>query len=205
MFGASGQTGREFIRQATERGLVIIASCRATSRTTLPLSVEARIGELGDPDHAFDVIAGTQAVCCVVGPRPPHTAAFCADATATIIAAMHQSGVRRFVCLTGAMIGTEAPNWTFGIRLMARMFRRQRPAVALDRMRQETVVIDSGLEWTLVKPPRLTDGVAGGNVVVDRRLRIGLLSKISRADLATFLINECVAPRHVRQAVYVSG
>jgi len=109
------------------------------------------------------------------------------------------------VCQTGAMIGGDVPNWTWAVRLMVRMFRRQRPAVAADRMRQEQLVRGSGLEWTLVKPPRLTEGPAGGRVMAGVDLRIGLLSKISRADLASFLVAECVAPRYVKQSVYVTG
>jgi len=118
---------------------------------------------------------------------------------------MRRVGVRRLVCQTGAMIGGEVPNWTLPVRLMVRLFMRQRSAVAADRMRQEELVKESRLEWTLVKPPRLTDSPAQGRVAAGVDLRIGLLSKISRTDLASFLVAECVAPRYVNQAVYVTG
>ena len=103
------------------------------------------------------------------------------------------------------MIAGDVANRTLPVRLMARMFRWRRPAVAADRVRQEKLVRESGLEWTLVKPSRLTDGRARGRVAAAVDLPIGLLSKVSRADLASFLVGECVAPRYLKQAVYVTG
>jgi putative NADH-flavin reductase len=204
LFGASGATGRAFVRAGLARGLRIRASCRSAS-VELPPAVEAIRGGLLDPVHVGDVIRGAQAVCCVFGPRPPSTDVFCAQATVRIVEAMKGAGVRRLVCQTGAMIGEDAPNWTLPFRLMARLFRRQRPAVAEDRLRQELEVKASGLDWTLVKPPRLTDGPGCGRVVAGGDLRIGLMSKIARADLADFLVSECVTPSYVEHAVYVTG
>jgi len=205
LFGASGKTGQAFARAASAQGLVIRASLRNAASDFLPPNVEILRGDLGDADHVRDTIAGTTMVCCVLGPRPPHTEVFCARTTELILDAMHRAGVRRLICQTGAMIGADAANWTPPVRLMVRMFRRHRPAVAADRMRQEKIVRESDLEWTLVKPPRLTDGPARGYLVAGVDLRIGLLSKIGRADLASFLVGECIAPRYVNQAVYVTG
>lgn len=205
LFGASGRTGRAFAAAGAARGLAIRASLRDATRAIMPSAIETVRGDPQDADHVRNTIAGTMAVCCVFGPRPPNTDVFCARATELIVDEMRRAGVRRLVCQTGAMIGGDAANWTLPARLMAWMFRRQRPAVAADRLRQEELVKESGLEWTLVKPPRLTDGPARGQVAADVDLRIGLLSKISRADLADFLVRECVEPRHLRQAVYVAG
>lgn len=205
LFGASGKTGQAFARAGGAHGLVIRASLRDAARAVLPSTIEILRGDLGDADHIRDTIAGTNVVCCVFGPRAPHTEVFCARATELIVDAMRRAGVLRLVCQTGAMIGGDVARWTLPVHLMVRIFRWQRPAVAADRIRQEELVRESNLEWTLVKPPRLTDGPDRGRVAAGVDLRIGLSSKISRADLADFLIGECVAPRFLRQAVYVTG
>ncbi|TAK70909.1 MAG: hypothetical protein EPO19_05950 [Betaproteobacteria bacterium] len=204
LFGASGRTGQAVARAGAAQGLLIRASLRETTRAILPSTVEIIRGDLGDANHVRDTIAGTIVVCCVFGPGPPYTDVFCARATELIVNAMHRVGVRRLICQTGAMIGRDVANWTLPVCLMVRMFRWQRPAVAADRTRQEELIRESDLEWTLVKPPRLTDGPARGRVLADVDTRIGLLSKISRADLASFLVGECVAPRYLKQAVYVT-
>lgn len=205
LFGASGRTGQAFARAGAAQGLLIRASFRDAAKVILPSTIEILRGDLGDTDHVRDTIAGTMAVCCVFGPRPPYTDVFCARATELIVEEMRRVRVRRLVCQTGAMSGGDVANWTLSMRLMVRMFRWQRPAVAADRMSQEKLVRQSDLDWTLVKPPRLTDGPARGRVAAAVDLRIGLLSKISRADVASFLIGECVAPRYLKQAVYVTG
>jgi len=63
----------------------------------------------------------------------------------------------------------------------------------------------SGLNWTLAKPPRLMDAPPTGRVRAGPTLRVGLLSRISRSDLAGFLVDEMTHPWHLQQRVYVSS
>jgi putative NADH-flavin reductase len=188
---------------AIQQGFEIRALCRVSSKIeeTAPLHVLR-----GDPTITDDVertLEGAQAACCVFGPRPPYRDVFCTALTRTVIEVMQRRGPKRLICQTGAMIGPDGPNWSSGMRLMARLFRHQRPAVAEDRAQQESIVMASALDWTLVKPPRLTDGPASGCVRAGADLRVGLFSKVARPDLAGFLVSECMTPRFVRQAVYV--
>lgn len=103
------------------------------------------------------------------------------------------------------MIGPHRQNRTLPFELMAKLFARQRPAVAADRWQQELAVRDSGLDWTVVKPPRLTDAPAHGRIEAGARVRVGLLSKISRTDLARVITDELAEPRFRRETVFVTG
>jgi putative NADH-flavin reductase len=203
VLGASGRTGRALLRAAGQAGLQVRALCRGSSKVEETSHVHVLRGDPTNTEEVEGALAGAQVVCCLFGPRPPYTDVFCAAATRTVIEAMQRLGPKRLICQTGAMIGPDAPNWSAGVWLMAHLFRRQRPAVAEDRTQQELIARASALDWTLVKPPRLTDGPATGRVRAGADLRVGLLSKISRPDLATFVVSECLAPRFVRQAVYV--
>lgn len=140
----------------------------------------------------------------MIGPRPPYTDAFCAAATAAIIAAMKQTSCHRLVCQTGAMIGP-ASNRSCPMEWMARVFARWRRESARDREEQERIVESSSLDCTIVKPPRLTDSPPQGRVQASSLLRIGLRSKISRADLAAFIFDEVQTGRFVRQRIFVKG
>ena len=75
----------------------------------------------------------------------------------------------------------------------------------MDREEQERLVESSGLDWTIVKPPRLTDSRAQGRVLAGSSLRIGLLSKVSRASLTAFILDEIQTGRFVRQRIFVKG
>jgi uncharacterized protein YbjT (DUF2867 family) len=118
---------------------------------------------------------------------------------------MKASGLRRVVCLTGAMVGVLPPNVSLPMRFLAGAFRRRVPHLATDAAEQERIVMQSALDWTIVKPPRLTDGPPTGRVRADPALRVGLLSRIRRQDLAAFMLAEVARSAHLEQRVYVSN
>lgn len=205
IFGISGRTGRELAKVAVLRGWEVCGFVRPTSMVEGGID-NGRIvrGNFNELDRVIETIANSEAVRCMIGPRPPYTDAFCPTATAAIIAAMKQTGCYRLVCQTGAMIGP-APNRSRPMEWMARVFARWQPQSAQDREEQERLVEASGLDWTIVKPPRLTDSLPQGRVQAGSSLRIGLLSTISRADLAAFIIDEVQTGRFVRQRIFVKG
>lgn len=160
----------------------------------------------GFPDYLPDIadaVRGASAVCCVFGPHAGDTVPFCAAFTRLIVEAMRAEGVPRLVCVTGAMIGALPRNVSPVVRLLARTFRWHSADIADDRARQEAVVMKSGLDWTLVKPPRLTDGPKGGVVHADPALPVGVTSRVSRLDLADFVFRAATQSRFVGQRVYV--
>jgi len=206
LFGASGRTGLAVIEVARRRGLRVHAFVRATSAAPAE-SQDLRIirGELTSPEAIATALSGATAAVIVLGPRPPYTDVFCAQATRAVIAAMRQHGPRRLIVQTGAQVGIDLPNWSSPVRWMSRSFRRSRPQVADDFIEMEKVVRESGLDWTIVKPPLLTRGPRKGRTRVGPDLRIGLLSRTRRADLAEAIVDEIERPRHMGQAVFVVG
>lgn len=70
---------------------------------------------------------------------------------------------------------------------------------------QEMIVRASGVAWTVVKPPRLTDGPRTGRVRSGCALRVGLLSSVARAELAALILDAIERELYIRQAVQVSG
>lgn len=204
LFGASGRTGQALVDQALSRGWTLRALVRPSSRCEPRPGLEILHGPLESASGVAATVSGTAAVCCVFGPRPPYSEAFCARATENVVSAMRTAEVRRLVCLTGAMVGELPCNVSLPMRLLAGAFRRRLPHIAEDGSEQERIVMSSGLDWTIVKPPRLTDGTITGCVRADPALRVGLLSRISRRDLAAFLLEELASWRHLQQRVYAS-
>jgi len=66
-------------------------------------------------------------------------------------------------------------------------------------------VIGSGLDWTVVKPPRISEGRGKGRWKAAPDLRLGLLSAIPVSDLVAFIVREIDAKEHVRRCVFVSA
>jgi uncharacterized protein YbjT (DUF2867 family) len=205
VFGATGQTGQALVPVALEHGWTVCAFVRTQAGATLPLP--ERLGVVhGDPGRMADIeraVRGSDAVACVFGPRLPNRRPFCAPFTRRIVDAMRTLNVRRIVCVTGAMIGPMPANTSRAMRAMAAFVRGRMPAQMADRAEQEEIVASSGLDWTLVKPPRLTGGTRTEVVHADPSLQMGILSRICRQDLAEFVFRAAAHGRFVGQRVYV--
>jgi hypothetical protein len=167
--------------------------------------VEAIVGELTDPRAVERTLEDCVAAFIVIGPRPPYTEMFCAEATSSIVQGMKRTGCRRIICQTGAMIGDYRENRSWVFEMMARTYQRRQPLPHGDRVEQERVVRESGLDWTIVKPPRLTLGRPSGALQASPGVRVGLLASVSRADLSGLIVNEIQQPRFSRQVVFVRG
>ena len=205
LFGATGRTGEEVIRLAAERGWPVRALARHQPSATARPGVEWLQGSLDSAADVAATLTGAEVVLTVFGPRTARDAPFRATATRHIVAAMRAAGQRRLLCITGAMVGVLPPNVSWAMRAMAGQFRRQCPLLAEDSTEQERIVMASGLDWTLVKPPRLADGPPTGRVRSGPRLRVGLMSHVRRADVAAFMLDEAEACRHVRERTYLRG
>jgi putative NADH-flavin reductase len=202
VFGASGRTGAEILRQAEARGWPVRALIRPDTWFPARRGLELVRGEL-NPTEVGETLREAEAVVCVLGPRSTRAAPYLADATHLIVDIMRAAGLKRFLCQTGAMVGELPPNVSLAMAAITKLLRSGRPDLAEDTARQERVVIESPLHWTLVKPPRLTNGPSKGRVRVGTALNVGLLSRVSRVDLARFLLDEAAAGLHVRERVYV--
>lgn len=116
--------------------------------------------------------------------------------TRTAVAAMQEAGVDRLVCVSTLGAGESRANLDFvWKRLMFGLLLRKAYA---DHQRQEQVVRSSGLAWTLVRPGAYTDGPRTG------RYRhgfgadaTGLTFKVSRADVAHFVLDAVTGDRYV--------
>ena len=191
------------MRVALARGWTLRAQVRPATPFESPGGVDVVRGSLESATDVAAVLSGTAGVCCVFGPRSTSSAPFCARATELIVAQTKASGIRRLVCMTGAMVGDLPSNVSMPMRTLARLFRRRVPQIALDSATQERVVMNSGLDWTIVKPPRLTDGPATGSVLAGPSLPVGLSSRISRDDVAAFLVDELISTPHPRERIYI--
>ncbi len=88
---------------------------------------------------------------------------------------------------------------------MISLFNQRLPLIARDRAGQEHQVVSSGLNWTVIKPPRLVDKPATGKVLAGTDVKLGLLSSLTREDLADFLINEALSENYVSNAIFIKN
>lgn len=192
LFGGSGQTGQAVIAAALKRRYRVKALVRQSgSLQNSDPGIEEICGDLLSAADVRRTLAGAEAAIITFGPRPPFKDIFCEAATKSIIEAAKQSGPRRLVCLTGAMIGDYPENQSYFFGLLKKLGARHSTLTFQDRAAQEQQVRQSDLNWTIVKPPRLTNSPGTGRIVAGKNIKIGLMASISRQDLAEVLLDQC--------------
>lgn len=206
LFGATGRTGSWIGVRALRRGFAVNALRRPSSFDPLSAKpINMLEGDVQNADHAGRVIQGTCAVLVTLGQRPPYGDVFCEGATAAILEAMRRHGVMRIIAVTGAMIGEQDQGQTRSMKFLARVFWDQQRAAAADRAAQERLLMESDRDWTVVKPPRLSPGLRRPRIKNATRMRIGLLSRISRENLADFMLDQIDSTEYIRQRVLVKA
>lgn len=203
IFGASGATGRHLVQQALQAGHVLTVLLR--SADSLPVEharLQCVVGALDDPEAVRSVVCGADAVLSVLGARKGgkgRILGVCTAGIRSIVAAMQHCGVRRLVALS-AYGAAETRDASWFIRLVRTIIA----AKMRDKDNMEALVRASALDWTLVRPPVLTNGKAGGNYRAGTALRPGITGHLPRADLAAFMLRVAIDGSYLRAAPVVT-
>jgi putative NADH-flavin reductase len=217
IFAATGGIGRHALEQAVAAGHDVTAVVR--NPRGLPAGTRAVRADLADPDPAAleSAVAGADAVLSGLGPRSRADAGVTSRGTRAIVEAMRATGVRRIVVVSAAPIGTVAspgrpapPRHDPGDGFFMRHLFGPLVKVAIrehyaDLALTEDVLRDSGLDWTVVRPPRLTDKPVTGayRTASERNLRRGWF--ISRADVAHCMLQALDRPDTIGHAIGIAN
>ncbi len=197
VLGATGGTGRALVEQARQRGHPVTAFVRSPEKVGPPRDGMTVLR--GDPRNADELRAalpGHDAVVSALGPLGLGPTTLVGDCARSTVAAMQATGVRRLLVVGVAVL---FENDGLLSAIARRTFLRN---VARDSAEMEHIVSASGLDWTIARPPRLTDGVlTRAYGVADGRMPPAARLTISRADVADFLLDELEHPAHVRHIV----
>ena len=216
LLGATGGVGREVLSQAIAAGHAVTAVVRNPSK--LPADVDVVRQDLATPDAEVLTAAmrDVDAVISAVGPHRATQAGIVAPATAAITHAMDCAGVRRLVVISASPVGVvpsthrpQPPRYDPGDDLLMRyllspLIRRLFGRLYIDLAATEDLLRDGSLDWTSVRPPRLTNGplTRTYRTAIDRNVRHGLF--ISRRDVAHLMLTVLQQPETVRHAVGVA-
>jgi putative NADH-flavin reductase len=186
IFGATGGIGRQLVRQAVEQGHTVTAIARR--EFDADGAHVAVVPDFADVDRLQDAVAGCDAALSTVGPRTRADGAVASGVTKHILAALAGAGVPRFVAVSAAPVGPRPPGDGFlDRRVLHPIVSRVFAANYADLEVMERDIAASGLTWTVVRPPRLTNGPRG-----EYRISIGgNLTRarfVSRADVAHLML-----------------
>jgi|GEM_PF-130947 len=196
ILGATGGIGTALIQQGRERGHEITAFVRSPHKLgRLARDIDVVKGDPTDVAALIDALPGHDAVLSALGPSGIGPTRIHRDAARSTAGAMHIAGVSRLLIVSAAVL---FPDSGFLTAFARKTFLRN---VTEDCEAMERIVAASNLDWTIVRPPRLTNGPLTRHYRFEPgRLPNGRLS-VSRADVAHFLLDELERREHVRAIV----
>jgi putative NADH-flavin reductase len=216
IFAATGGIGRQLLEQAVAAGHDVTAVARNPGKLTRQVHTVTADLAAADPAALESAVAGADAVLSGLGPHSNADAGIAAPGTRSIVAAMQATGVRRIVVVSAAPVGTVAspgnpnppkhdPGDGFFMRhLFSRIAAARFGKVYDDLALMEDILRDSSLDWTVIRPPQLTDKPLTGTyrTAFGQNLRGGL--SISRADVAQLMLRVLEQPETIKQAISVA-
>lgn len=206
VFGATGGTGTLLVEQALDHGHAVTAVVRDPARLAVPARERLRVvtADVTDPAAILPAVGGADAVLSALGHRGAGSATICHDGARGIVAAMEKAGVRRFLMVTAAGLAVE-PEDGLVTRLVAKpLLGRILRNGFTDMRNAEEEVRARDVDWTIVRPPRLTDKPPTGRYRVAYGRGLPKAWTISRADLAAGLLRLIGDEKAVRRHVTIA-
>jgi putative NADH-flavin reductase len=204
VFGASRGVGLKVVEQALEAGQVVTAFVRSPEKFEIKhANLIVFKGDSMDAAAVEQAIEGHEAVVSALGPIRPPVPHMMEISAKNIVAAMKKHGVHRLISTTGAGVRQPEDDPKVIDRFIGFLLNLLAKDIVLDSAENVKTIQSSGLEWTIVRFPRLMDGVH------TYKYRVGFVGKdsgtqISRADAADFVLKELTEKKWVEKLPMVS-
>ena len=206
VFGATGATGQQLVQQALERGFAVTAFVRDPEKLTAR-HANLRIirGDISDTESIDAALAqGGDAVMLALGMFSSRPTTELSEGTRKIISAMQRHGIPRLLAVSSLGVGDSVGHGNFIVRLIQKTTLKH---VLADKERQEKVIFDSGLDWTVVRPPRLMN-----KPEICEELLIwretppgsGVKWETSTASVAHLLLEAFAGQRYIGEAINIA-
>lgn len=191
LFGGTGRTGRHVLSLALDAGHTVTALARRPSALPPRPGLAVVAGSVTDAAAVVRTVGGADAVVMALGPTKTSPPDVMTVAARHVVDAMTAAGVRRVVSLTGAGVADPRDPGGAGPAFMRGVMRLVAAGLLRDGAGHLDALRASGLDWTLVRAPRLTDGPPTGRYRTGY-LAMGPAHAVARADVAAYLVHLAV-------------
>lgn len=205
IFGGTGKTGRHLVEQALEEGHHVTVLARTPSKLDIQHERLSMLeGDIQDPTAVSDAVEGAYVVLSVLGPTSNTPDYQVSRGTQHVIDAMHDHGVERLIVSAGAGVGGEGDRPKLFNHVISFVLKMVARHVLEDMTRTVHAVRESDLDWTVVRVPMLTDGPPTGEVRVGR-VGVNTGARITRADMARFMLDQVRDDSHIHESPVISN
>ena len=205
IFGATGGTGQELVKQALADGHDVTVYVRNAAKLKLTHDrLKVVQGTMTELSQISQAVAGAEAVLSALGPTSNTPARPLTEGMQNIITAMKQQNVPRLIAATGAGVADPHDKPQLIGRLFGLALRLFAPHVLADSQGMVAAIRGSDRAWTLARAPRLTDKPATGQIKVGYAGQ-GPGTQLARADFARFMLDQLQTDRWVGKAPMLSN
>jgi putative NADH-flavin reductase len=208
VFGGTGEAGRQFIQQALAEGYDVTAFARNPSKLALSHEHMAIVqGELHDLVNIEGAVKGADAVISLLGPRPGEDSKSkpLTEGIQNIVMAMKKFGVRRLIVVSTPSANAPKDLPDLKIKILVSIIRTTMRPVYSEIVSVAQIVQDSDLDWTIVRVSILNDNPKSNKVSVGYLGTGEVGVRLSRADMAAFILNELKNTIYIRQMPAISN
>jgi len=203
VFGGTGKTGKPFVEQALEAGHSIRMLARNPVKVDIKHeSLEVVQGDVCVLEDVRKVLHDQEAVCCAIGGNGLGDSTTRTKGTKNIVAAMKEYAVRPLVICSALGQGKSKKHLSLVGKMVLHSILKNPMS---DHADQEAVVLNSGLDWVIVRPPRLTDGPKTEKYRWAAEEDSFGGSRISRADVAHFMLRSLQEEGWYQKAISISS
>ncbi len=209
IFGATGFSGQGILAGALQQGHEVTILVRDASKVPIKHKNLTLVeGNVLDPQTVASVIHHQEAViqCLGVGGKgdgKPTT--FISDATKVIVDEMQKQNIKRLIAMSNVGAGNSIvfQPWFF-TKIILPYFIKWLKVIIEDKNRMEPIIMNSNLDWTIVRCPNITDKPAKGNynATLDGK---GLKLSVTLPDLSKFMVDQLTETNFNKQAPCVSN
>jgi putative NADH-flavin reductase len=186
VFGSNGGIGRHVVEQALAAGHTVTAVARRPASVTIQHpKLTVKRGDVLDPAGLAPLLVGQEAVVSAIGTETRAPTVVYSQGVANILKAMQPAGVRRILCISAT--GLDPGQW-FQHYVAKPILWAVLRDMYTDLVRMEELVKSSSVDWTIVRPPQLTDKPRTGRYKVSCNEHLPAAWAISRADLADYMV-----------------
>ena len=199
ILGSTGRTGQELVKQAIDQGHEVTAFVRDPTKMNLSHEkLTIAEGNILDKAQLLRAIEGKDAVLSALGSgKSLKSNDLVTNAVNLLLPAMEKTNIQRLIFLSAFGVGETYLHANMIQRIIFKTFLKN---IYADKGRAEVLIRASNLDWTFVYPVVLTDGPLTGKYQVGENLQMKGMPKISRADVAEFMLQQLTGTATIRKA-----
>lgn len=204
VIGGTGKAGRYLVKQLLARGFSFKLLLRNPEEFTLynPL-MEVIKGDVREADAVRALVKGCHAVISTLGQTKGETTPIYTQATANVLEAMHEYGIKRYILVTGLSLDTPEDRKSESTQQKTDWMKANFPAFIANRQQEYEMLNESDVDWTFVRLPFIEQADERYAVNVDLYDCPG--DTISATDIADFLMQQVTENTFVRKAPFIAN